>query len=278
MVRRGKKNETIAGVEIGTKSIKIVIAEILPDQSLKVIGHGETPSLKVQKGEITDVNSVFKQLDKTAKKAEKDAETRIKNVYIAVTGGHIKTLNNRGSLPIVNSNKRITEDDVVNVTRNARTVSLPHDCEMIDSLHRHYIIDNARSVQNPINIAGSKLEAEVHIIYGSRNNLHTTLNVVEDYFSAPCEDIIFSGICAAYGALTDEDNEKGALVIDIGAGTTEYVLNHDRACLHSGVITVGSNQILNDLTLGLKLPSGKCRAILENYGAALSKADGRSRL
>jgi cell division protein FtsA len=185
-------------------------------------------------------------------------------------------MNRQGNSPI--SGKSVTVDDVVMVTRLGRTTSIPAESDLIHTLERFFMLDDTRKVQNPIGMVASRLAVDIHIIYGKRNNVMTSQKLVEDYFSQNLYGNMFSGLCSAYGVMTEDDNQKGALSIDLGAGTTEYTLYHGKTPQHSGVITIGTNQICNDLSLGLNLEYNRCQQLLVKYGTAISESDGRARI
>jgi len=60
----------------------------------------------------------------------------------------------------------------------------------------------------------------------------------------------------------------GALVIDMGGGTTEYVVYCGGVIKHSGVLALGGDHISNDLAYGLKVPLGRAEDLKIQYGAA----------
>jgi cell division protein FtsA len=271
-----KRNDIISAIEIGSRHVKVLIAEILEGKALNIIGFGESLSHKVDKGEISNPKIVFEQLGLAVDKAEKMAGVPMEHICLALTGSHIQTMNRQGNSPVNGSS--VTEDDVVQVTRLGRTTSIPADSELIHTLERFFLLDDSRKVQDPVGMVASRLAVDVHIIYGKRNNIMTSQKMVEDYFSQSLYGNMFSGLCSAYAVMNQEDNEKGALSIDLGAGTTEYTLYHGRTPQHSAVITIGTNQVCNDLSLGLKLEYNRCQQLLVRYGAALCQSDARSRL
>ena len=55
-----KRNDIISAVEIGTRNVKVLIAELLEENTLNIIGFGESPSHKVDKGEISNPKIVFR--------------------------------------------------------------------------------------------------------------------------------------------------------------------------------------------------------------------------
>src|ERR1700742_1707007 len=61
----------------------------------------------------------------------------------------------------------------------------------------------------------------------------------------------------------------GALVIDIGSGTTEYVVYADGIIKHTGVLAVGGDHVSNDLAYGLKVPLGRAEQLKVEHGSAM---------
>jgi cell division protein FtsA len=69
--------------------------------------------------------------------------------------------------------------------------------------------------------------------------------------------------------LTEEQKQLGALVIDMGGGTTEFVICARGAVRHSGVVAVGGDHIANDISLGLKIPLSAAERLKVDYGSVL---------
>ena len=287
MVKRRHRKEILTGVEIGTGTIKVVMGEFLPENVLSIIGVGEAPSLKVVKGDLVDPRPVQDQLQKALLAAEHASGVEIDKIVLAVTGSHIGSVNSIGSTVINAADRRISEEDRDTALRNAWSYTLPPNRRPIHFFNRQFRVDGIRDANNPVGLIGSKLEADVHIIYGQNNHLESARSLILEVFGDdPILDCVFSPVAAAAAAFSPEDAEKGALIIDIGAGVTEYAVfqgfGKETSCFHSGQITVGCDHLVNDLSLGLRLPFGKCRQLLEGLwalqGAAVMKPDGRTRL
>jgi cell division protein FtsA len=278
---RGKR-EILTGVEIGSSTIKVVMGEFLPDDVISIIGLGERPSLKVVKGDIVDANLVQEQLMQALADAEKSSGAEIGHVFLAVTGGHIRCVNSIGSTVVRSSDRTIDENDLMTALRNAKAYNLPPDKRVLHHLDRRYLVDGDREVLNPVGLVAGKLEADIQIIYGQHNNIESNCRMLADVMGYPATDIAFSGVAAGFGTLAHEEMEKGTLIIDIGAGATEYVLFYGPGTFHSGQLTVGCEHIINDLSLGLRLPMPKCRKLLHDLealgGSAEMTPDGRARL
>ena len=84
--------------------------------------------------------------------AEEKSDVEISNVYLAVSGSHIKSLCNKGSIriPEVDGVNEITEEDLDEVREIARDIKLPPENVFLHSIIRDYYVDGQEKVQNPV--------------------------------------------------------------------------------------------------------------------------------
>jgi cell division protein FtsA len=258
----------IAGLEIGTSKICVVVGELTTDGGLNIIGLGQSPSQGVRKGEITDPQKVEENLRTAMFEAEQMADVEIRSVYLGVSGSHIRGFNNRGMHPVVSADREISPDDVDDVLKNAKAINLPAENTVIHAVRQHFFIDGQDGVTNPIGMLGARLEVDMHVIHGHANRLQNAIRLVKAT-SLEVEEIVFTGLASALALLTNEQKELGALVIDIGGGTTEYVVFSDGVIRHSGVIAVGGDHVSNDLAYGLKVPLSRAEKLKLEHGSAL---------
>ena len=258
----------IAGLEIGTSKICVVVGELTADGGLNIIGLGQSPSQGVRKGEITDPQKVEENLRTAMFEAEQMADVEIRSVYLGVSGGHIRGFNNRGVHPVVSADREISPDDVDDVLKNAKAINLPAENTVIHAVRQHFFVDGQDGVTNPIGMLGARLEVDMHVIHGHANRLQNAIRLVKAT-SLEVEEIVFTGLASALALLTNEQKELGALVIDIGGGTTEYVVFADGVIRHSGVLAVGGDHVSNDLAYGLKVPLSRAEKLKLDHGSAL---------
>ena len=89
-------SDLMVGLEIGTSKICAVVAEARSDGTLKVVGVGSVPARGVRKGEIVDFETAKRCVHDAIVDAEEKSDVEISEVYLGITGSHIRSFNNRG--------------------------------------------------------------------------------------------------------------------------------------------------------------------------------------
>jgi len=258
----------IVGLEIGTSKICAVVGEMNPDSSgLNIVGLGQAKSRGVRKGEICDAPAVEEDIRNAIVEAEQMADVEIRSVYLGVTGGHVRGFNNRGVHPVVSADREISDDDVQDVIKNAKTINLPAGHHVIHAIRQHFLVDGQDGISNPVGMLGSRVEVDVHVVHGNLNRLQNAIRTVKG-LQLEVDEIVFNGLAASLALLTTEQKELGALVIDIGGGTTEYVVYADGVIKHASVLAIGGDHVSNDLAYGLKVPLGRAEQLKIEHGSA----------
>jgi len=261
-------NDLMIGLEIGTSKICVVVGEARADGTTKIFGVGQAPSRGVRKGEIVDFETAMKCVHEAVVDAEQKSDVMIRSVYVAVAGAHIQSFNNRGCITLPDDRDEIDEQDVEDVKISAREVSIPAPNAFLHSIIQHYHIDGQDGVLNPIGMLGHKLEADFHIIHGVRTRIQNTIRCVKE-LTLEVEDVVFGPLASAQVVLTQHQKNLGALVIDIGGGTTDYILYVDGAVKQSGVLGVGGDHITNDISMGLRIPMARAEKLKTEEGSCV---------
>src|SRR5258707_2811541 len=259
-------NDLMVGLEIGTSKICVVVGEARLDETTKILGVGQAPSRGVRKGEIVDFETAMKCVVEALSDAETKSDVMIKGVYVGVTGAHIQSFNNRGCVMLPDDYEEIDEQDIEDVKINAREVSIPAQNAFLHSIIQHYHVDGQDGVLNPVGMLGQKLEADFHISHGVRTRIQNTIRCVKE-LPLEVEDVVFGALASAQVVLTQHQKNLGALVIDIGGGTTDYILYVDGAVKQSGGLGVGGDHITSDISMGLRIPMARAEKLKIEEGS-----------
>jgi cell division protein FtsA len=125
-------------------------------------------------------------------------------------------------------------------------------------------------------MVSAHVEVDVHVVHGNCNRLQNPIRAVKS-LTLDVEDIVFSGLASSLALLTNQQKELGALVIDLGGGTTEYVAYERGIVKHTGVFAVGGDHISNDLAFGLKVPLGRAERLKIEHGSAVVAPNAKGR-
>ena len=256
----------IVGLEIGTSKVCAVVGELGADGALNIVGLGQSRSRGVRKGEIADAPAAEEDVRHAIVEAEQMADVEIRSVYLGVTGGHLRGFNNRGVHPVVSADREISEDDVQDVIKNAKTINLPAQNHVIHAIRQHFLVDGQDGITNPVGMLGSRIEVDVHVVHGNLNRLQNAIRTVKG-LQLEVDDIVFNGLASSLALLTNEQKELGSLVIDIGGGTTDYVVYANGIIKHTGVLAVGGDHVSNDLAYGLKVPLSRAEQLKIEHGS-----------
>ena len=262
-----RNREIVGAVEFGSSGICVLLGELLQDGSLCVIAKGEAPANGIMKGEIDSLDTVFDHLGKALNDADIMSGGELNNcslLVVPISGCDIKSCQGRGAVNIDSPDGRVTEADRARAHKNARLCRLDKGRGILNSSESYFYIDDSLKRRDPIGQAADKLEAWVHIVHGLVNRMENFRQILHNSGFEEHIEMVFSPMAAAEGVLVQEERENGVLLIDLGAGVTNYLLEFNRGVLASGQLQVGMMHVANDLALGLDLPLDQCNKMLSS--------------
>lgn len=256
--------KTIAAVEIGTNKVSVLLGEIDRSYGLDIIGCIQAPSRGVQKGEIVDFRAACEAVHEALNEMEKKTKVKIESVYLSLTGKHLKGFFSKGSVTVSARDGLVNQLDINRAIEEAKRKELPSECVYIHHLQRGIFLDG-RKVDDPYTMQGEQLEVSYWNLYGNENKISDSLRIING-FGFDVGDMIVASIASGYAVTSESERRNGVLVIDIGAGTTDYVVYKDDRILKTGMLSVGGNHLTNDLSMGLYISNEDAEKLKQSYG------------
>ena len=256
----------IVGLDIGTSKVVAVVAELLPDGRLEVIGMGNHESRGLKKGVVVNIESTVNAIQRALEEAELMAGVRIQRVFTGIAGSHIKSFNGNGMVPI--KDKEVSSLDVNRVIETARAMPIPTDQQVLHILTQEFIVDGQDGIKEPLGMSGVRLEVKVHIVTGA---VSAAQNIVKCVRRCGLEvsDLILQPLASSLAVLSEDEKELGVCLVDIGGGTTDLAIFREGAIRHTAVLPIAGDQITGDIAMALRTPTPEAEEIKIRYGCAL---------
>lgn len=256
----------IGAVEIGTSKITVLVGEYT-GRELAIIGHGECASRGVIKGSVVDYKAASESTHAALEQAAREAGEEIDLVFLAQTGAHLEGFYNEAAVNVSAADNMIDADDIRTVCDLARAKELPAGRVVVHHIRRPFRVDGRLVPTTPENLVGQRLEVGYWTVHGQEQRLADNIHVIRG-FNLEVRELVLSSLAAGYMVTSPEERQHGVLVIDLGAGTTDYALYRDGAAHTTGVVTVGGTHLTNDLSIGLRLTEPQAEKLKLRYGRA----------
>ena len=263
------RDKIIVGLDIGTQSIKTVIAKKRSNsERIQIIGVGNAPSFGVRKGVVVDIEEVVSSIKASVAEAERLSGEKVVAVNVNLDGAHILSKMSKGVVAVSRADQEISEEDIKRVIGAAEAVSLPQNKEILHVIPREFIIDGESGIKDPLGMRGVRLELNALIVECSTPVLKNVEKCV-DAAGFELSRVVLSPLAAAHSTLTKRQKELGVLVLDIGSATTGLVVYEDGDIIHAQILPIGSAHITNDIAIGLRTNIDIAEKIKIDYGICL---------
>ena len=261
--------EFIVSIDLGSERTIVLVGEIVPDDTFRIIGASLRPSAGIRKGAVVDMEAAAECVRETADHAARMAGVEIDCISVGVSGSHIRSFNSRGLIPVPRERREITADDVEQANRIACNITLPAEMEILHSIPQDYIVDAHRGISDPVGMTASRLGTEVHLVTVEAVQIENVVKVIEKA-GFEVVNVIFNPLAAAHAVLLEDEIEAGCLLIDMGACVSSFALYGGGSIRSSGVLGAGGDNVTNDLAVGLRIPKGTAEEVKLRWGLALA--------
>jgi cell division protein FtsA len=266
------KHETVCGLDIGTTKTCAVVAVDGPS-GLEIVGVGEAPSLGMRKGVVVDLEETIKSIEAATEKAERMSGVHLGEVFVGITGDHIRSSNNRAVVAVSSEDREVSSGDVRRVIDASKIINLPGDRQIIHALPRYFTVDGQEGVSDPVGMAGGRLEVDTHIVTGSSSFITNVLKCVQRA-GLEAVGLVFEPLASSAATLLPEEKQVGVVLLDIGGGTTDIAVYSLGSAIYTATIPIGGNMLTNDISLGLKTTLAEAEDVKKRLGAGVR--DGES--
>ena len=256
--------ELVVGLDIGTSKVMAVVAEVMPNGELKLAGLGIAASNGLKRGVVVNIDATVQSIQQALKEAELMADCKIARVYTGITGSHIRGINSSGMVAV--KDKEVTQADVARVIETAKAINISTDQRLLLVEPQEFVIDG-QDVREPIGMSGIRLEAKVHIVTGAQSAAENIIKCVRRC-GLEVDQLMLNPLASSLAVLTQDEQELGVALVDIGAGTTDVAIFTGGAIRHTAVIPIAGDLITSDIAMALRTPTKDAEDIKVESGYA----------
>lgn len=260
------KTGMYVGLDIGTTSVKVVVAEYVENQ-MNIIGVGNAKSEGINRGIIVDIEKSVQAIQRAVKQAEEKAGIQIRSVSVGVPANLLEVENCQGMIAVNSESKEITDEDVRNVASAALVRSVPPERQIITILPQEFTVDGFEGIKDPRGMIGVRLEMFGVVFTGPKTILHNIRKCVEKA-GLHLNEMVITPLALTESILSDGEKDFGTTVIDIGGGQTTTSVMHDKQLKFTHVNQEGGEYVTKDISTVLNTSFNNAEALKINYGDA----------
>jgi cell division protein FtsA len=260
------KSGIYASLDIGTTSIKVIVAEVLNGQ-FNVIGVGNERADGLNRGMIVDIEQTAASIHKAVTQAEDKANVKINELIVGIPPNDLQINSCYGGISINQNQQEITNEDVQQVVEKAIEGSLNQDREVVNVTPEEFIIDGFDEIKDPRGMIGNRIEFKGTITSTPRSILHNIRKVV-DRAGYHIRNIVLLPEAMGEVALSEDERNFGAILIDMGGGQTSVSVIHDNQLKSSEVLQEGGEYVTKDLSIVLNTSVKNAEKLKRDVGQA----------
>jgi cell division protein FtsA len=278
-----RKSTTLSVLDIGTSKIVCLVAQLKPVDNLeafrgrthvpRIIGIGHQRSVGLKGGAVVDLEAAEGAIRHAVHAAERMAKVEIQSVIVNLTGGRLGSQHLQGNVGVRGG--AVTGSDLNRVLAAASAVHPRPGRAVLHALPTGYSLDAQANIVDPSGMIGEKLGVDLHVVAAETAAARNLMLSVERCHLG-VEAVVATPYAAALSAVVDDESDMGAVLIDMGGGTTSIAVFAGGHIVHVDALAVGGHHVTMDIARGLTTRVTAAERLKTLYGSAItSSADDR---
>lgn len=259
----------LVGLDIGSKKIKASAGFVDAGGKIQILGTTSSDSMGIKKGVVVDIENASKSINICISQLERIIDDEINKVYISIPDLECESIINKGIVAISSSSREINISDVERVKNAAKVISVPYDKEVIGITPIQYIVDGYDNIKDPIGMNGTRLEIEAELVLANSTVINSFKKCIENN-ELELSGLVLNSISIMTAVLSNNEKKMGALVIDVGGEKTNFYIVKDNKSINSYTLSLGGNNITNDISICCKITFDEAEKIKIKYASIYS--------
>ena len=255
----------LVAVDVGTTKVCTVVARREGARHLRVISHSVVPSKGVKRGNVTDIAEAGETIRESVQEAARQASATVRTAYVGISGSHVSFENRSDMIDWAATRGVITRNDLDRVPETVADAGARPGHTVIHALPRHYTLDGQRGIRDPLGMHTVRLEVSSHVVSAETYFAHALTTAVRDT-GLEVEGLVLVPVASAEAVLTEQEKLEGAVLVDIGGGTSDIIVFERGTVEYTSVLPVGGFQFTNDICISFRTTFEAAEAAKLDYG------------
>ena len=218
--------KVITALDIGSSKILAVVAEIYKDGTFRVLAQGRTDSEGVREGNVVSIEEAMPRVKAALVEAFGIAgKMPSLQVCTNISGKSVEGKDSSAEMPL--RGRTVNLMDMKKVQNMAQyALELKDGQQLIKSELLYYMLDNQEDEfigQNPLDAKSSRISAHMHSAVANSACALNRVNLIRRS-GMDVSQILPEAWASGYAVLSPDEIQNGAVVIDIGEGTTDVAV------------------------------------------------------
>ena len=267
---RPRPSGAIGVLDIGTTKIVCIIGRVESDFTLRALGFGWQKGRGVRGGGITDIEDAERAIRAAVGQAEEMAGTRLRDVTVNLSCGQPESRLFNVQWPV--GGRAVNEQDIRRVLQEGRARAASEGREIIHALPLSFTADDMQGVTDPRGLHCETLTGRMHVVDALSTALRT-LGAAMARCDLDIAELVSSPMAAGLATLVEDEKQLGAMVLDMGGGTTGMAVFAEGQLLHTAQLPIGGSHFTNDIARLLSTPVAHAERLKTLYGSAHASPD-----
>ena len=234
-------------IDFGSSKARMLVVE--DSKYAKVVSYASVESRGVSHGVVVDLDKATETIRQLLEEVKKKADIKIQRVYCSISGDSISSINSHGVVKI--RHQEVTQYDIDDLVTTAQTLALDNQVVM-HMLPQAFKVDNQSGILDPLGMYGVRLEGNFNLVLADQGVTQNMMRCLERA-GLNCYGLIFTPIGLAEAVLTEDEKQQGVVLVDIGAGTTDFTVINQGVNVYAGSIPIGAGAVTNDIAHKLQV-------------------------
>ncbi|MCB1972475.1 MAG: cell division protein FtsA [Geminicoccaceae bacterium] len=263
-VHRNIRQGPQALIDIGSSKLCCYIAHPRIGSGFELAGRGYQAAAGFRAGNVIDIDEASRSIGAVLQEAEKAAGIELREIAVTWSGGaprsHLVSVSRRLG------GHELLADDADIMLQHAFREGESADRVVVDAIPVEMTLDDGRVLRDACGLAADSVSLMACVTTVDRSALDGLIACLEDCHIEPSA-LVSTGYAAGIACITQEEIDRGCLVIELGGGTTNVAHFHGGRLVYLNQIAYGGDNVSRDIAYGLNTGAGYAERLKTLYGS-----------